>query len=84
MPLFDLLTQSGAGDWGARANEDLIVTRGKAFTKEKNKKKRGSYRGGTIDQGSQCVESCKHSYTVRSSLHTMTSNHVGKAEGNTY
>lgn len=51
----DTHTQSGAGDWGARANADLIVTRGKAFTKEKNKKKRGSYRGGVIDQGSQCV-----------------------------
>jgi len=35
--------------WGRQAHEDLIVTRGKAFTKEKNKKKRGSYRGGTID-----------------------------------
>lgn len=31
------------------------MTRGKAFTKEKNKKKRGSYRGGVIDQGSQYV-----------------------------
>jgi hypothetical protein len=33
-------------DYGARASADLIVTRGKGFTKEKNKKKRGSYRGG--------------------------------------
>ncbi|WFD22433.1 jun-like transcription factor [Malassezia equina] len=49
-------TQSGAGDWGARANADLIVTRGKAFTKEKNKKKRGSYRGGVIDQGSHSIK----------------------------
>lgn len=32
-----------------RAYKDLSVTRGKGFTKEKNKKKRGSYRGGTID-----------------------------------
>ncbi|KAI3628902.1 SRP40 [Malassezia furfur] len=48
----DVLMQSGAGDYGARANADLIVTQGKAFTKEKNKKKRGSYRGGIIDQGS--------------------------------
>lgn len=51
----DALIQSGAGDYGARANADLIVTQGKAFTKEKNKKKRGSYRGGIIDQGSQYV-----------------------------
>lgn len=32
-----------------RAWKDLSVTRGKGFTKEKNKKKRGSYRGGPID-----------------------------------
>lgn len=32
-----------------RAYKDLSITRGKGFTKEKNKKKRGSYRGGPID-----------------------------------
>ncbi|WFC94855.1 jun-like transcription factor [Malassezia brasiliensis] len=52
----DTLMQSGAGDYGARANADLIVTQGKAFTKEKNKKKRGSYRGGIIDQGSHSIK----------------------------
>ncbi|KAF2197887.1 hypothetical protein GQ43DRAFT_379948, partial [Delitschia confertaspora ATCC 74209] len=36
-------------DYADRAHADLIVTRGKGFTKEKNKKKRGSYRGGLID-----------------------------------
>ncbi|GJC89653.1 lisH domain-containing protein C1711.05 [Colletotrichum liriopes] len=36
-------------DYSQRAHEDLIVTKGKGFTKEKNKKKRGSYRGGLID-----------------------------------
>ena len=36
-------------DYAQKAHEDLIVTRGKGFTKEKNKKKRGSYRGGYID-----------------------------------
>lgn len=36
-------------DYAERAHKDLIVTKGKSFTKEKNKKKRGSYRGGTID-----------------------------------
>jgi hypothetical protein len=36
-------------DYADRAYNDLIVTRGKGFTKEKNKKKRGSYRGGAID-----------------------------------
>jgi hypothetical protein len=35
-------------DYGARANRDLVVTRGDGFRKEKNKKKRGSYRGGDI------------------------------------
>lgn len=36
------------GDYGAKASADLIVTRGAGFRKEKNKKKRGSYRGGEI------------------------------------
>jgi SRP40, C-terminal domain len=36
-------------DYADRAYKDLSVTRGKGFTKEKNKKKRGSYRGGAID-----------------------------------
>lgn len=35
-------------DYGERAHRDLIVTRGAGFRKEKNKKKRGSYRGGEI------------------------------------
>ena len=38
-------------EYAERAYNDLSVTRGKGFTKEKNKKKRGSYRGGTIDIG---------------------------------
>lgn len=36
-------------EYAERAYQDLSVTRGKGFTKEKNKKKRGSYRGGAID-----------------------------------
>jgi signal recognition particle GTPase len=36
-------------DYAERAHQDLAPTKGKRFTKEKNKKKRGSYRGGTID-----------------------------------
>ena len=35
-------------DYGAKASRDLIVTRGDGFRKEKNKKKRGSYKGGEI------------------------------------
>lgn len=38
-------------DYADRAYQDLSVTKGKGFTKEKNKKKRGSYRGGAIDVG---------------------------------
>ena len=37
--------------WGAKANQDLIVTKGKGFRSEKTKKKRGSYRGGAINVG---------------------------------
>ena len=36
-------------EYADKAHEDLRVTRGKGFTKEKNKKKRGAYRGGAID-----------------------------------
>lgn len=36
-------------EYADKAFQDLSVTRGKGFTKEKNKKKRGSYRGGPID-----------------------------------
>lgn len=37
-------------EFGAQASVDLLKTRGKGFTKEKNKKKRGAYKGGNIDQ----------------------------------
>ena len=36
-------------DYADKAHQDLSVTKGRNFTKEKNKKKRGSYRGGAID-----------------------------------
>ena len=36
-------------DYADRAHRDLSITKGKGFTKEKNKKKRGAYRGGYID-----------------------------------
>ncbi|ORY28701.1 hypothetical protein BCR33DRAFT_666822, partial [Rhizoclosmatium globosum] len=42
--------------YGMKAHQDLIVTKGKGFTKEKNKKKRGSYRGGQIDQESYSIK----------------------------
>ena len=44
-------------DYADRAHKDLSVTKGKGFTKEKNKKKRGSYRGGQIDvQGKKAIK----------------------------
>lgn len=45
--------QSGSSGYGAKASADLIVTRGKGFTKAKNKKKRGNYSGGEIALGSK-------------------------------
>ncbi|KAJ9618774.1 jun-like transcription factor [Taxawa tesnikishii (nom. ined.)] len=38
-------------DYAQKAHEALIVTKGKGFTKAKNKGKRGSYKGGKIDLG---------------------------------
>lgn len=40
--------KGAAGDWGEKANNILKYTKGKSFRHEKTKKKRGSYRGGTI------------------------------------
>lgn len=45
--------EDNAHGWGRKAHEDLIVTKGKGFTKEKNKKKRGSYKGGAIDMNAR-------------------------------
>ena len=42
--------KSGAvGSYGEKANRDLAPVRGRDFRQEKNKKKRGAYRGGAID-----------------------------------
>lgn len=46
----------GDHDYGARAFRDLAPTRGKGFTKEKNKKKRGSYSGGAITMESRSIK----------------------------
>lgn len=40
--------RGAVGDWGERANQVLKFTKGKSFRHEKTKKKRGSYRGGSI------------------------------------
>ncbi|OZJ02337.1 hypothetical protein BZG36_04592 [Bifiguratus adelaidae] len=42
--------------YGYKANQDLIITRGKGFRAEKNKKKRGSYRGGQITFESHSIK----------------------------
>lgn len=59
--LLDNSFWSKKGDeWGAKANEDLIITRGKGFRHAKTKKKRGSYKGGAVDMG---VNSVKFNYS---------------------
>ena len=49
-----------AGSYGESAFNALAPTRGKDFRKEKNKKKKGSYRGGNIDTQ---VHSIKFEYS---------------------
>ena len=44
--------KGAAGNWGERAAEKLGRVRGKDFTKNKNKMKRGGYRGGIITMAS--------------------------------
>jgi hypothetical protein len=43
-------------DYAERAHRDLSVTKGKGFTKEKNKKKRGAYKGGIINTESRGIK----------------------------
>lgn len=44
-------SKRGFDTWGAKASQDLLVTKGKSFRHEKTKKKRGSYKGGAINMG---------------------------------
>ena len=53
---FVFLKKGAEGSWGEKANKDLIHTRGKSFRHEKTKKKRGSYRGGTIDMNTYSIK----------------------------
>nr|XP_053645758.1 nucleolar and coiled-body phosphoprotein 1-like isoform X2 [Cherax quadricarinatus] len=48
--------QGAQGSWGERAYRDLKETRGKGYRQEKNKKKKGSYRGGALDFGVNSVK----------------------------
>lgn len=62
--------KAASNDYGARASADLIVTRGANFRKEKNKKKRGSYRGGDItvcqavSGGCSVIDACHSRWKV--------------------
>ena len=42
--------------YGYKAHLDLIKTRGDGFRKEKDKKKKGAYRGGKIDMNSYSIK----------------------------
>ncbi|EIW60256.1 uncharacterized protein TRAVEDRAFT_118521, partial [Trametes versicolor FP-101664 SS1] len=53
---FESRVRASISDYGARAARDLIVTRGAGFRKEKNKKKRGSYRGGDITLATHSIK----------------------------
>ena len=44
------------GSYGHKAHEDLIKTKGAGFRKEKDKKKRGAYKGGSIDFQSHSIK----------------------------
>jgi hypothetical protein len=45
-----------AGSYGERAHRDLAPTKGRDFRQEKNKKKKGGYRGGHIDMGVHSIQ----------------------------
>jgi hypothetical protein len=50
--LRDNTYKGAAGTWGEAANDKLSQVRGKDFTRNKNKMKRGAYRGGSITMAS--------------------------------
>jgi len=55
--LRDNTFESKGGDvFGAKASEILVSVRGKDFRHEKNKKKKGTYRGGPIDMNSNSIK----------------------------
>ncbi|KAI8382286.1 SRP40, C-terminal domain-containing protein [Blakeslea trispora] len=47
---------SDINSYGFKASQDLIKVRGDKFRAEKNKKKRGSYRGGQISFESHSIK----------------------------
>jgi nucleolin len=46
----------GNDSWGAKANDDLVIVKGRDFKHAKTKKKRGSYKGGMLDLGVNSVK----------------------------
>lgn len=48
--------KGAAGSWGEKAHRDLKHTQGKSFKREKGKKKKGQYRGGSIDTSVNSVK----------------------------
>lgn len=51
-----ILQKGAAGSWGEKAHRDLKHTQGKSFKREKGKKKKGQYRGGSIDTSVNSVK----------------------------
>ena len=51
------MAKGGAeASYGYKAHLDLIKTKGQGFRKEKDKKKKGAYRGGKIDLQSHSIK----------------------------
>ncbi|KAL0137152.1 SRP40, C-terminal domain-containing protein, partial [Mucor lusitanicus] len=53
---YDAKGGSDMASYGWKASQDLIKVRGDKFRAEKNKKKRGSYRGGQISFESHSIK----------------------------
>ena len=53
---YDSKGGSDVNSYGWKASQDLIKVRGDKFRAEKNKKKRGSYRGGQISFESHSIK----------------------------
>jgi hypothetical protein len=53
---YDAKGGSDINSYGWKASQDLIKVRGDKFRSEKNKKKRGSYRGGQISFDSHSIK----------------------------
>jgi hypothetical protein len=59
----DKVRYSPGEDWGLKAAKDLTGVTGDRFKHEKTKKKRGSYRGGSISMTVHSIALCSDSDT---------------------